>query len=61
MQRYAEMTDSGSLLLFWWTLHRLVAVGGVDIFHPDFALLFVAVENWIHEEDLVSHVKKGPW
>lgn len=45
MQRYAEMTDSGSLLLFWWTLHRLVAVGGVDIFHPDFALLFVAVEN----------------
>lgn len=49
------------VLLFWWTPHRLVAVDGVDAFHPGLALLFVAVENQIHEEDPVWHAKKGPW
>lgn len=53
--------DSGSVLWFCWTPHRLVAVDGVDTFHPDFALLFVAVENKIHEEDLLCCAQKGPW
>ena len=44
--------DSGAGLLFWWTPHRLAAVDGVDVFHPYFDLLFLAVGNQIHEEDL---------
>lgn len=58
MQRYAEKTDSGSVPLFLWTPHRLVAVDGVDTFHPGFGLLFVAVENQIQEEDLCVVPKK---
>lgn len=53
--------DSGSVLLLCWAPHMLVAVDGVDTFHPDFALLSVAVENQIHEEDLLCCAQKGPW
>ena len=44
--------DSAAVLLFWCTPHRLAAVDGVDVFCPDFDLLFLAIGNQIHEEDL---------
>lgn len=50
--------DSGSVPLFLWTPHRLVAVDGVDTFHPGFGLLFVAVEN---RRRICVLCTKRPW
>lgn len=44
--------ESGAILLFWWTPHRLAAVDDVDVFCPGFGLLFLAAGNQTHEEDL---------
>lgn len=47
--------DSGPGL-FLWTSHRLAAVDDVDVFHPDFGLLFLGLGNQIHEEGHHDHV-----